>query len=101
MSKRRIAAYLLFGVVTGLVLTACAGVATGTIDLPGTTEVVTLGPAVDVQSDLTLEIARPANSAQFLFEKARTAELQATGLLQEQGMMQAQHSGPFCSRGGH
>ncbi|MBI5349609.1 MAG: hypothetical protein HZB77_09905 [Chloroflexi bacterium] len=37
MKKNQIAVYLLIGIVAGLLVTACAGVANGNLTIPGST----------------------------------------------------------------
>lgn len=77
MTTRRLSLYLVLGMIAGLFITACAGVATGKIDLPGAGDVFISGPVFDAQSAAqpAFEIARPAHSATFLFEKARPVVL--------------------------
>jgi hypothetical protein len=48
MTKKSRVAYLVIGIVAGLLLTACAGVASGKIDLPGNPSVFTFGSSVQV-----------------------------------------------------
>ena len=118
MTKRRLTYYLVIGIIAGLFVSACAGVATGKVALPGSGDVLTFGPAVDAQSAPSLAIAGPGHSAQFVFEKARpleTESLDAESLAvhaqslvtsqtaletMQQAQTQYQHPG-LCSRAGH
>lgn len=121
MTTMRLSLYLVIGMIAGLFITACAGVATGKIELPGAGDVFTSSPVFDRQFALqpAFGIARPAHSATFLFDKARPVELgnlDSTGevarfqnyaafkstwetAVQEQAQTQALHNG-LCSRGG-
>ncbi len=117
MTRKRLALYLVLGILAGLFVSACTGQAAGKIDLLGNPEVITGGPLVKMVSLPSLEIARPAHSARFTFEKAEgiapmeQQELDPLGLesvtaaqaaLQSQAQTQTAiygHSG-LCSRGG-
>ena len=94
MTKRRLVQYLIVGALAGLFVSACAGVTSGQIALPETGDVLTVGPALDVQLAQSVEIARPGHSAQFVFEKA--AQSATESLTQSQMQLHT-----FCSRAGH
>jgi hypothetical protein len=114
MTKRRLTLYLVVGILAGLFVSACAGEAAGKIDLLGSSQAIPGGPAVRMVSLPSLEIARPALSAQFTFQKAESVapaeQLQADpvsleGMAAAQAAVQSQaqtivygHSG-LCSRG--
>ena len=116
MTRKHLTVYLALGVVAGLFITACAGVATGRIDLPAAGDVLSVGPAVDAQSAPSIDFARPSNWAKFVFEKARPVQVESIEYNMEsvrletlstaralqqalwQSQVQAQHEG-FCNRG--
>jgi hypothetical protein len=115
MAKKRLIVYLVVGILGGLFVSACAGVAAGTVDLPAAGEVPLVGgPAVDFDGLTSFEITRPGNSATFEFQKAvvegqapetdpALVGLQSVGVqssLQDlyQGATQVQAQGHFCSR---
>ena len=115
MTKRRLTLYLVVGIVAGLFVTACAGAATGQIDMLGNQDVVAGGPLVRSISLPSLDIARPAQSAQFNFEKAEVIApvdqvevnpLAVQGAAAAQSVLQAEAQTPIygsamCARGDH
>ena len=89
MSKRKLAFFLVIGLIAGLFITACAGVATGQVNFIDTGGMVAFGPSIDTVTlpALNFEALSPAtNTALNTLAKAE---------------MQTQHSGAACSRGGH
>ena len=74
MTKRRLVPYLVFGVLAGLFVSACAGVTSGQIALPEPGDLLTAGPAWEAQLAPSFEFARPGHSAEFVFEKAAMEE---------------------------
>lgn len=66
MTKKRLTIYFTFGIVAGLFLTACAGVATGNIKLPGVGQVSSFGPNVQVAPAPAIELDQPGPTDQLL-----------------------------------
>jgi hypothetical protein len=93
MTRKRLLALLAFGLLTGLFLSACAGVAVGKVDFAQGNDLFLGGPLVDVQSLTFLDTVQPAQSAQFMFEKAVVEEV-----MQSQSQIQYNM---LCMRGGH
>ena len=98
MTKKRLLALLLIGILTGLLLSACAGVAAGKVEWTTPGEVFTGGPLLDVQSIPFLEVAQPGHSAQFTFEKAAIVNSVLEDVAQSQ--MQIRYN-MLCSGAGH
>jgi hypothetical protein len=88
MTRKQRSVYLVLGLVVGLFLTACAGVATGQIDVAGAVNVPVLGPAIEGLHLPELNF-RPAT-----LDTARQMELHRT-------VESAVWSGPYCLRGDH
>ena len=116
MTKRRLSLYLVVGIIGGLFVTACAGIAVGKVDMPAAGDLFGVGPSIHMDSLPSIEIARPAHSATFLFEKAgdnlysdpetvmannALAQASLTSLAHEQAQTQILFQEGLCSRGGH
>lgn len=116
MTKRQLSLFLAIGIVGGLFVTACAGVAAGKVDMPAAGDLFGVGPAIHMESLPSIELPRPAQSATFMFEKAvpniysdpETVRLNnaivqagAESLIQDQAQTQMQFQHGLCSRGGH
>ena len=115
MTKRKLSLFLALGIVGGLFVTACAGVAAGKVDVPVAGDLFGAGPAIYMQSLPSFELSRPAQSATFIFEKAgsnaysdsETVRLNnaivqagAQSLIQNQAQTEMLFQHGLCNRGG-
>ncbi|MBI3243413.1 MAG: hypothetical protein HYZ49_14080 [Chloroflexi bacterium] len=94
MTKKNRITYLILGVVVGLFLTACAGVVTGKIDVPGSTGVFTFGPSVQVVQAPEIQLDT-VNLIPIAYEKA---QLMATHKAALQEMVVEQTTVHHCNR---
>lgn len=82
MKKNQIAVYLLIGIVAGLLVTACAGVANGTLTIPGST----VGTGITYQQvqapSLTINLS--ARNVVLESEMLATRQVESLSVLQTQ-----------------
>ena len=104
MTRKQIAVYLVAGLCVGLFLTACVGIASGKIDLPGESDTFVFGPGVSaVQAPA---VAVPAVQPQLTRRHAEAREIREARLV-PQAVPQTQadtfaelqvETGHWCSR---
>ncbi len=82
MKKNQIAVYLLIGIIAGLLVTACAGVANGTLTVPGNT--VGTGITYQQVQAPSLTINLTAKNAVLESEMLATRQVETLSVLQTQ-----------------
>jgi hypothetical protein len=98
MTKRRLIVLLALGICAGLLISACAGVAVGKVEVAMPGQVLTGGPLVEMPSIPFLQSApQAAQTAHFVYEKA-VVQSSLESLTQDQAYMQ---QNVFCSGAGH
>lgn len=86
MKKNQIAVYLLIGIVAGLLVTACAGVANGTLTVPGNT----VGTGITFQQVQAPSLTIHLSARNAVFESEMLAMRQIETLMQVSTAMQTQ-----------
>jgi|GEM_PF-1683576 len=98
MKKNQIAVYLLIGIIAGLLVTACAGVANGNLTIPGST--VGTGLTFQQVQAPSLTINLTAKNAVLESEMLATRQMETLSVLQTQkpvDMFATTKAAHFCS----